>query len=185
MNQGVVEVINSWTSSWWQWVEHATLQGSLVALVVCALVIVGRKWPSPLRYALLLIALANFAFPPSITAPTGIIPSPAPAVSVADSSPVIPLPGSEEPILIGEALETWHTRGGKTCSLSLATIPAGATDDCREHRSNAAEVDVTWTPAILSMAAFRPRRPCKKRSRGIGDPLETLSELTEETSTSG
>src|SRR5207244_4845390 len=36
-----------------------------------AMVALGRRWPSPLRYWLLVLALAKFAMPPLLALPTG------------------------------------------------------------------------------------------------------------------
>lgn len=69
---GAMEYLNGWSASWASWVFHASWQGSLVAFVLLVMVSVGRRWPSPLRYGLLLVALAKFALPPFWAGPTGL-----------------------------------------------------------------------------------------------------------------
>lgn len=56
----------------WTWLWHATWQGSLLAGCLMALVLLRPRWPAPLRYGLLVLALLKFAVPPVLSAPTGI-----------------------------------------------------------------------------------------------------------------
>ena len=67
-----VDLLNRAGEIWWPYVLHATWQTSLVGLLLLAIVRLGRRWPSPLRYWLLVLALAKFAFPPMFAAPTGV-----------------------------------------------------------------------------------------------------------------
>ncbi len=55
-------------------VVQITLQSSLIALLLLAVVRLGRRWPSPLRYGLLLLGLVRFALPPLPALPTGVLP---------------------------------------------------------------------------------------------------------------
>ncbi len=107
--------LNSAAAIWFSLVGHAAWQASLLAVLVLAVVGLGRRWPSPLRYWLLVLALAKFALPPALSMPTGLFSHVGPAVqalpSAADFLPVVPahpaitdlptppaLPGPSDPI---------------------------------------------------------------------------------------
>ncbi len=57
---------------WSQIVFHSLWQSALVGLAVLALLWWGRRWPAPIRYGLLLLALAKFAMPPIWPVSTGV-----------------------------------------------------------------------------------------------------------------
>ncbi len=67
-----VDLLNSSAARWWLFLFHATWQSALVALMVLILLVVGKRWPSPLRYGLLVVALLKFAMPPLLSIPTGV-----------------------------------------------------------------------------------------------------------------
>ncbi|MEX0611669.1 MAG: M56 family metallopeptidase [Pirellulales bacterium] len=67
-----IDTFNAWAESWWPYALHATWQAAGVALVILLLVSVARRWPSPLRYGLLVLALLKFALPPMLAVPTGL-----------------------------------------------------------------------------------------------------------------
>ena len=71
MNEWVVAV-NQFAEYWWPYVLRATWQGCLVALFILLAVRLGRRWPSPVLYGLLFVALIKFALPPTVSAPIGI-----------------------------------------------------------------------------------------------------------------
>jgi beta-lactamase regulating signal transducer with metallopeptidase domain/peroxiredoxin len=64
--------INRLGDSWWQWTVHAGWQSAVVGCLLLALVACGRRWPSSVRYWLLVIALLKFAVPPLWSAPIGL-----------------------------------------------------------------------------------------------------------------
>ncbi|MCC7291576.1 MAG: redoxin domain-containing protein [Phycisphaerales bacterium] len=55
-------------------VLRITLESSLIALLLLMVARLGRRWPSPLRYGLLLLGLVRFALPPMPALPTGVLP---------------------------------------------------------------------------------------------------------------
>ena len=57
---------------WASCVGHAAWQGAVVGLVALAVVRLGRRWPAPLRYWILVLALFKFATPPLTSLPTGV-----------------------------------------------------------------------------------------------------------------
>jgi beta-lactamase regulating signal transducer with metallopeptidase domain len=78
-------------AGWWAWTAAATWQGTLLAGMVLAAGAVGRRWPAPLRRALLAVALLKFSVPPALAAPSGVFGWMAPAAAgsvAADDLPV-------------------------------------------------------------------------------------------------
>jgi len=58
-------------SAWWEHTLHATWQATLTTALLLGVAALGRKWPAPWRYGLLLLALFKFAFPPFLSVPSG------------------------------------------------------------------------------------------------------------------
>ena len=77
-------------ADWFRFVYHAAWQASLVAVLVLVVVGLGRRWPSPLRYWLLVLALAKFALPPVLSMPTGLFSHVGPAVQPVPSETDVP-----------------------------------------------------------------------------------------------
>ncbi len=65
----LIERFCDFSEWWWATVFSMTWQSTVVCLLLLALVWFGRRWPSPLRYGILLVALAKFAVPPVMTLP--------------------------------------------------------------------------------------------------------------------
>ncbi|MEX2139108.1 MAG: M56 family metallopeptidase [Pirellulales bacterium] len=89
----MIESLNAWSEAWLPYVFHAGWQGALVGAALLAVVLLGRRWPSPLKHALLVVALLKFVVPPFATSPTGVlsyiaIGRNAPTVMWSDSLPV-------------------------------------------------------------------------------------------------
>ena len=61
-----MEFVDQAAETWSIWVWYAGWQGALVGLALLAAVWVGRRWPAPLRYWILMLALVKFACPPLI-----------------------------------------------------------------------------------------------------------------------
>ena len=78
--QLLLPLLNSAAATWFSFVYHITWQASLLAVLVLAVVLLRRRWPSPLRYWLLVLALAKFALPPLLSMPTGLFSHVGPAV---------------------------------------------------------------------------------------------------------
>ncbi len=58
--------------AWWFWVVQAGWQSAVVGGVLLAVVASGKRWPAPVRCAILVVALLKFAMPPLWSAPTGL-----------------------------------------------------------------------------------------------------------------
>src|SRR5262245_13380715 len=78
------------------WTAHmgqALWQSTLITLLVLCAVRLGRRWPAPLRYGLLLVALLKFAVPPMVTSPVALLrllPGPAAVPTVELFAPPSP-----------------------------------------------------------------------------------------------
>jgi beta-lactamase regulating signal transducer with metallopeptidase domain len=73
MNPGL-EWINRAAENWWQYVAQVGWQAALVGLLLVLVVrCAGDRWPAPLRYALLVLALLKFACPPLLPVSAGIL----------------------------------------------------------------------------------------------------------------
>ena len=72
----------------WLYLFHASWQSAVAGTVVLALVLVGKRWPAPLRYALLTVALLKFVAPPFLAAPSGVFSHWGPAVASSETTPL-------------------------------------------------------------------------------------------------
>ena len=89
-----IPVFQAAAEAWWTIVWHATWQTALVGGILLSVTYAGRRWPAPLRYGLLLLALLKFAFPPLLPAPIGLFSAYGPAWGAASpSQPRDVLPG--------------------------------------------------------------------------------------------
>jgi beta-lactamase regulating signal transducer with metallopeptidase domain/thiol-disulfide isomerase/thioredoxin len=95
--QLLVAKLNSAAAIWFSFVSHVTWQASLLAVLLLAVVAVARRWPSPLRYWLLVLALAKFALPPVLSMPTGLFSQVAPAVRAVPSTADFPAVAQASP----------------------------------------------------------------------------------------
>ncbi len=64
-------LLNQLSPGWWEFTLHTTWQAALTTAILLGLAALGRKWPAPWRYGLLLLALFKFAFPPFLSVPSG------------------------------------------------------------------------------------------------------------------
>jgi beta-lactamase regulating signal transducer with metallopeptidase domain len=58
--------------AWWFWIAQAGWQSAVVGGVLLAVVAFGKRWPAPVRCAILVVSLLKFAMPPLWSAPTGL-----------------------------------------------------------------------------------------------------------------
>ncbi|RJP30903.1 MAG: hypothetical protein C4527_08760 [Candidatus Omnitrophota bacterium] len=65
----LILTVSEFSEWWWNTVLFMTWQSSLICLLLLAVVWCGRRWSSPLRYGILLVALGKFAVPPLMTLP--------------------------------------------------------------------------------------------------------------------
>ena len=94
----------------------ASLQASLLALVLLVVVWIGRRWSPALRHAFLMIALLKFVFPPTLSLPTGLFYHVKPMAASQNT-----FPADVVAPIIQEAL--WPTE-----KLTAAPLPAAAAE---------------------------------------------------------
>lgn len=163
--------MNSWTEwlnngaeLWWSYVYHASWQAGLLGLVILAVVALGRRWPSPLRYGLLVLAMTKFAVPPLTGLPTGIFTRLGPVVprlaavtgERASDDRLVFTPAelpSEEPMAVDPAGngQTPEARGAsfEWSEHTLPVSPKGAAE------SRSAEVSRSADPAATQISTRR------------------------------
>jgi beta-lactamase regulating signal transducer with metallopeptidase domain len=103
-----LEWLNGFSAQWWACILQASWQTAVVALFLLAAVhVLGRRWPAPLRYALLLLALLKFACPPFLSAPTGLF------TGLVQARPVFAAPSERKPTTASAPMPaiTASTRG--------------------------------------------------------------------------
>lgn len=96
---GVIGALNSAAASWWPYMFHAAWQGAAVGVIALLAVWALRRRSAPLRYGVLLVALAKFAIPPMLALPTGLffwLPEPARIETAVGMAEVTLLPDSAE-----------------------------------------------------------------------------------------
>lgn len=142
-------------NDWLAWVGHAAWQGAIVGLVALAVVRLGRRWPAPLRYWIVVLALFKFAMPPLTSLPTGVFS----LVSVSDSHvPTIDRRTAfRSSATRGQPL-TPPDHGLGTSSIAkssadLSVQPAGASVD---KAAGSSVPPIAKAPAASSLSRFRP-----------------------------
>jgi HEAT repeat protein/beta-lactamase regulating signal transducer with metallopeptidase domain len=80
----LIQGLNALSSLWWPYVWHTTWQAAVAAGILLVAVRLGRRWPAPLQYGLLVIALLKFVFPPLLSVPTGLFSRVGPTVSLSE-----------------------------------------------------------------------------------------------------
>lgn len=68
-----IAFLNGAAELWSAHLPRALWQTALVALLALVALRLGRRWPAPLRYGLLLVALLKFAMPVSLTSPIALL----------------------------------------------------------------------------------------------------------------
>jgi GWxTD domain-containing protein len=69
----MILLVNRIAESWFLYMASATIQATVVALVILGMLWIGRHWSPALRYALMLVALCKFVAPPMMSLPTGLL----------------------------------------------------------------------------------------------------------------
>jgi len=130
--------------SWIRTVGHAAWQGLVVGLLAMAVVTVGKRWASPVRYWILLLALIKFAAPPLMSLPSGLFS----LVAVSDQD-AAPTTGSA-PLFPGVP----HRPSVMTPSEGGTTDPIGA--------ESSARLVPGLVPAVVPISQVeRPARPAR------------------------
>ena len=61
----LLDGINRTADAWWSYMLPAAWQAALVGLLLLAVVAIGRRWPSPIRFAILALALLEVRHSPA------------------------------------------------------------------------------------------------------------------------
>lgn len=101
----VVDVLSRAGELWWRYALHAAWQASVLGIVVLVVVRLGRRWPAPLRYWLLVVALVKFAVPPLLSVPTGLFSWIGPRVAPVAEQAVPEEPRLTSPNPLGESTD--------------------------------------------------------------------------------
>jgi len=97
----MVEQLNTIARLWWEWSAAMFWQVGLLILVIATLDRVTRRWAWPqLRYALWSLVLIKLLLPPSLSLPSGVVPSVAPIVKQG----LARLQAEKPPVAEGRAL---------------------------------------------------------------------------------
>ncbi|MEX2117972.1 MAG: M56 family metallopeptidase [Pirellulales bacterium] len=152
--------LDRWAETWWSYVLHASWQAAVLGLVLLVVLRLGRRWPSPLRYGILLIALTKFACPPWLPAPTGLFSRVGPILVEVPAQP------SDEDFFAGEALAVRFDDGGLSPEppwTTGASIPGVETHP-------AGEVPVAAATGESHVATRTPGAPARSARSGHGLP---------------
>ena len=97
----MVEQLNTIARLWWEWSAAMFWQVGLLILVIAAIDRLTRRWAWPqLRYALWSLILIKLLLPPSLSLPSGVVPSVAPIVKQG----LARLQAEKPPVAEGRAL---------------------------------------------------------------------------------
>jgi TonB family protein len=69
----MIHLINRIAEAWFPYMASATLQATILTLVVLGILWIGRHWSPALRYAFMMLALCKFVIPPMLSLPTGLL----------------------------------------------------------------------------------------------------------------
>ena len=159
----------------WLYLFHASWQSAVAGTVVLALVLVRKRWPAPIRYALLTVVLLKFVAPPFLAAPSGVFSHWGPAVAPSQMTPLSVATDD----MVGTAVAS-RTTGNSTSirsqpvgsSVAESQSPGGLVRLPRVHvRKNLGDVgpksparaeNVTLIPARISSS------PVVMRSSAVG-----------------
>lgn len=114
---GIAESLNGWSEVWATWVLLATVQSTLVAVVLLGLAALLRRKSSPLRYGILMVALLKFVAPPLVSVAPGLfgLAEHAPAsFSTAIPSALSDLPFLNSQSIVDDAVPLQAAPGGAT-----------------------------------------------------------------------
>ena len=180
----LIGFLNQASQTWWSYIVPAIWQGSLVALVIVGIVWIGRRWPSPLRHGLLLVALVKLAMPPLLALPTGVffwLGQPSLATVSSETSATPP-----EAIIV--AVGKREARANFTETPEQPTVGSASSADFGDPRTEADSAflpPITWRAWLLLLHAlgvaaisawvgstfFRIRRMIRRAERVTDGPL--------------
>lgn len=153
-----VELWNMAADAWWVWVAPAFWQSAIVGLALLIMVAFARRWSSPVRYGLLMVALLKFAVPPLWSAPTGLLSHVGPVQQSVDRSST-DIPSTEETGVLSQTPIQLKDGSGQSSDRNLIRH-VGRDDQLRdfagEHSSGVAgqpQLSTNLTPTVSEPVA--------------------------------
>jgi beta-lactamase regulating signal transducer with metallopeptidase domain/protocatechuate 3,4-dioxygenase beta subunit len=120
--------MNAVVEAWGFWGFHAAWQAAVVAAVILAVVRLGRRWPAPIRYGLLLVALAKFALPPIVSLPMSPFSYCGPEVARVEQETAAPVVHEPQPIPTEPPAATFEMPEYEAAQPELAPMPMEPAD---------------------------------------------------------
>lgn len=176
----MIPAINAFAESWFRYMASASLQAGILAVVLLAIVWIGRRWSPALRHALLMIARIKFAIPPMLSLPTGLF-----SHVIPIEAPQAPFPADLIVPVFREALWPAEPPPAPPSGISIVpTFPAPAARDPRPSLTVSAWLVLAHllgsflVLALIVAQKFRLRR-LSREAAPLADPelMEILQSL--------
>lgn len=148
-----MNIIETWNdlSEWWlRCAVHITWQGSLLAALALGLLLLARRWPSPLRHALLLLVLVKFLVPPFLATPTGAFSQ----VQLASSEVVAPAGESvAAPTMTGESVASLPVVASAAVAQPVVSTVGSASTPTAPHTAMTVPTWQAWLAGLWALGA--------------------------------
>lgn len=144
--------MNGLVDAWGFWGFDAAWQAAAVAAVILAVVWLGRRWPAPIRYGLLLVALAKFALPPIVSLPMSPFSHWGPEVARVEQKIATPVVYEPQPIAAEMPSVTIEMSDLETFPPEPASIPLELADTSQASYPLPSALQGTswnWKPILL------------------------------------
>lgn len=150
----ILQQLQPWADVWWAGTWHSAWQSAVVSAVALAVIAVFRRWPSPLRHGLLVLALVKFAVPPVAPTALGVFGWWAPNVAWnVDSSPPVTAVGRPTAPSSGQS-EQFDLSPAEQASAPTLKAPPSSPASSIASTNKSAIVSVPYTPGAGSRRAL-------------------------------
>ncbi len=157
-----VHAMNLLAGSWTWQVAHAAWQAALVGCMAVLFVRLAPRVPAQMRYAILLVALAKFAFPPLLSLPTGVFGLVTISESqIASSNVVSDFKSNAINVIATEATESSSGSNGQDAGRVEQTQPEAGTLIATGELD-----DSSQTPSARDMLAGAIQTPLTETTNG-------------------
>ena len=144
----LISFINSLAETWARFVWNSTWQSAVVAMVLLAIVAAASRLPSPVRYAILIVALLKFAVPPFMSAPSGVFSR----WTMANHASMSPAEPASRPGQIYRDLETSSAAFPNGAEMPAGTPAITTQSEIVEATSQKAKKDLATSPMAATDA---------------------------------
>ena len=151
---GLVDSINATASSWAEFVVPWLWQATLLAVLALLVVRLGRRWSSPLRYGILLLALVKFALPPLWSLPTGVLAlfdAPANAIAFAPEGTVQQASNVQSAVERTSVQRAAPARRRRPAALQMSALAVAIGDT---HERRATLTTAAWLMLMHALGAL-------------------------------